>query len=231
MQSATFFTYKKKLIINSSEEKIWTELMLWHLNKYRDAEQGLLVFKTVIGNTNGSRIPQFYRDLLKAWADMTGNDLPVPRTLAEIYNEPLFFNRKTEVLRNESIYFNKSPPEWAKIRYKTVGDICYKLAPGFLFPNAIVSTENNTGPKPADLIEMKKLIPKEWREKIVLGTARNEQQNFRIKTYKNKWIECDVETLTCKEFYLTIYQREYMRTQPKRKYYDWHDRQNQLQKN
>ena len=44
----------KKLIVDSSEEKLWTELMLWHLNKYREAQQGLLIFKTVIGNTNWS---------------------------------------------------------------------------------------------------------------------------------------------------------------------------------
>ena len=42
--------------------------MLWHLNTFRNAKQGISVFKTYIPNTNrGNKQEKFYRELLRAW--------------------------------------------------------------------------------------------------------------------------------------------------------------------
>ena len=67
--------------------------MLWHLNRFRDAKQGINIFKTYIPNTNrGNKQRRFYKDLLTAWKDLTNNEKVDPITLPEIYSAPLFFN-------------------------------------------------------------------------------------------------------------------------------------------
>ena len=80
--------------------------MLWYLNRYRDAKQGINVFKTYIPNTNrGNREERFLRDLLTAWTDLTNNEKIDPITLPEIYNEPLFFNASSITSNSKSEYF------------------------------------------------------------------------------------------------------------------------------
>ena len=57
--------------------------MLWHLNRFRDAKQGINLFKTYIPNTNtnrGNKQERFYKDLLTAWTDLTNNEKVDPIT-------------------------------------------------------------------------------------------------------------------------------------------------------
>lgn len=61
--------------------KVWTEIMLWHLNRFRNTQQGINVFKTYIPNTNRTNIEQFYRDHLTVWTDLTNNEKEEPLTL------------------------------------------------------------------------------------------------------------------------------------------------------
>ena len=44
-----------KFLRGIQQQKIWTEIMLWHLNRFRNAKQGTDLFKTYIPNTNRSR--------------------------------------------------------------------------------------------------------------------------------------------------------------------------------
>ena len=43
--SAITLTILKKLIEEASENKAWTEMMLWNFNRYRDANQGIHALK------------------------------------------------------------------------------------------------------------------------------------------------------------------------------------------
>ena len=61
--------------------KVWTEIMLWHLNRFRNTRQRINVFKTYIPNTNRTNIEQFYRDHLTTWTDLTNNEKEEPLTL------------------------------------------------------------------------------------------------------------------------------------------------------
>ena len=80
-----------KFFRDIQENKSCTEIMLWHLNRFRDAKQGINLFKIYITNTNrGNKLVKFYKDLLTAWTDLTNNEKVDPITLPEIYNEPLF---------------------------------------------------------------------------------------------------------------------------------------------
>ena len=106
--------------------------MLWHLNRFRNAKQGINVFKTYIPNTSGTKTGQFYRDLPTASTDLTNNEKVEPLTLAEIYNEPLFFYKKSLRQNNGSEYLLRNPPSWAREFFQTVGDICSKTQPGFI---------------------------------------------------------------------------------------------------
>ena len=45
-------TALSKFLKDIHNDKQWTEIMLWHLNKFRDAKQGINLFKTYIPNTN-----------------------------------------------------------------------------------------------------------------------------------------------------------------------------------
>ena len=44
--------------LNDLQQKVWAEIMLWHLNRFRNAKHGINLFKTYISNTeeqNSSR--------------------------------------------------------------------------------------------------------------------------------------------------------------------------------
>ena len=85
--------------------------MLWHLNKFRDAKQGINVFKTYIPRiSKENKQDRFIADLLTAWTDLTNNEKVNPPTLPEIYNEPLFFNISSVTQFNKSEYLLKKPP-------------------------------------------------------------------------------------------------------------------------
>ena len=75
-----------KFLKDIQNDKQWTEIMLWHLNRFRDAKQRINLFKTYIPNTNrGNKQEQFYKDLLTAWTELTNNEKVDPITLTEIY--------------------------------------------------------------------------------------------------------------------------------------------------
>ena len=53
-----------KFIKEKNQNKTCTDLMLWHLDQYRKAKQGVSIFKTYIGNTNRAPILPTYRNCL-----------------------------------------------------------------------------------------------------------------------------------------------------------------------
>ena len=85
-----------KFIKEKNQDKTWTDLMLWHLDQCRKAKQGVNIFKTCIGNTDRAPILPTYKTFLSSWSSFTGNETPAPKTLPEIYNEPIFFNTKSD---------------------------------------------------------------------------------------------------------------------------------------
>ena len=103
-----------KFLWDLPKRKVWTEIMLWHMTRFRNAKQDINVFKTYISKTNRAKIEQFYRDLLTAWTDLTNHERIEPLTLSEIYNEPLFFNKNSTRQNNQSEYLFKNPPPWAR---------------------------------------------------------------------------------------------------------------------
>ena len=97
----------------------------------------VFVFKTYIGNTNRAIFLLTYRRFLETWSDMTGNEIPAPKTLVEIYNKPIFFNTHSDNINNPSYFLNKSPPVWAKDKFKIVKDLCNATHTGFIRANEL----------------------------------------------------------------------------------------------
>ena len=122
---AKFFKEKNK-------NKTWTDLMLWHLNQYRKAKQGFSIFKTYIGNADRAPILPTYRTYLSPWSSLTGNEIPASKTLAEIYNESIIFNTKSDGINNLSMFLNKTRPAWAKGLFITIKNICTVTRPVFI---------------------------------------------------------------------------------------------------
>ena len=77
-----------KLHREMSNNKIWAELMLWHLDQYRNAKQGISIFKTYIGNTNRALLSPTYRNFLEAWSDMTENEYPNRKLYPKYITKP-----------------------------------------------------------------------------------------------------------------------------------------------
>ena len=170
-----------KFLRDIQEQKVWAKTRLWHLNLFRNAKQGINVFKTYIPNTNRSKHEQFYRDLLTAWTALTGNEKVEPLTLVEIYNNR-FFNKNSIKQNNQSEYVLRNPPSWAGEHFRMTGDICKKTETVFITIKEFLSANKmkvvRYSPKIKDFYELIKLIPDEWKYKI------------------GKWIVAEVNTLT-----------------------------------
>ena len=216
-----------KLLRDLPKRKVWTEIMLWHMNRFRNAKQDIHVLKTYIPNTNRAKIEQFYRDLFTAWTDLTNNERIEPLTLSEIYNEPLFYNRNSIRQNNQSEYLFKNPPPWAREFFRTVGDICCKTRPGFIPMEEFLSANKlrvvRYNPKPKDLYELIKLIPDDWKRKIESDNTQSEDSKIKIKhrTSKGKWAVVEVNALRCRDFYITIHFRKLMPKYDNMKYLKW----------
>ena len=114
--------------------------MLWHLDQYRKTKQGVSIFKTYIGNMDRAPILRSYRTFLSSWSSLTGNEILAPKTLAEIYNESIFFNTKSEGTNNPSMFLNKTPPVWAKDLFITIKDLCTVTRPGFITADEFIKS-------------------------------------------------------------------------------------------
>ena len=80
--------------------------MLWPLDQYRKVKLGVGIFKTYRGNTDRAPILLTHRTFLSSWSCLTGNEITAPKTLAEIYNKPIFFNTKSNSINDPSMFLN-----------------------------------------------------------------------------------------------------------------------------
>ena len=62
-----------KFVKEENQNKPWTDLMLWHLDQYRKAKQGVSILKTYTGNKHRAHIQPTYRIFLCSSSSLTGN--------------------------------------------------------------------------------------------------------------------------------------------------------------
>ena len=93
-----------KFMKEKTQNKTLGDLMLWHLDQYRKAKEGISIFKTYIAITDRAIILPTYGIFLRSWSRLTGNEMPAPKGLAEIYKELIFFDTKSDGVNNLSMF-------------------------------------------------------------------------------------------------------------------------------
>ena len=53
--------------------------MLWHLDQYRKAKEGVSIFEAYIGNTDIAPILPTYRTFLNSWSSFRSNEIPAQK--------------------------------------------------------------------------------------------------------------------------------------------------------
>ena len=97
------------------------------------------------------------------------------------------------------MFLNKTPPAWAKGLFITIKDLCTVTRLGFITADEFVKSHtprkhiHNTGN--LDYLEILKLIPKDWQNKIKQNTALSEQDTVKVMIFssKRKWQEKNME--------------------------------------
>ena len=79
-----------KFIKEKNQNETWTDLML-HLDQYWKLKQGVSILNTYIVMTDRDPILPSDRTFLNSWSSFRGNEILAPKTLSEIYNEPINF--------------------------------------------------------------------------------------------------------------------------------------------
>ena len=172
-------------IKEKNQNKTCTDLMLRHLDQYRKAKEGVNIFKTYISYTERTPILPTYKTFLCFWSSLTGTEMPTTKSLAEIYNQPIFFNAKSDGINNPSMFLNKRPPAWTKVLFMTIKDLCTVTHPALITADEFVKPytpcKHIHNPGYLGYLEILKLFPKD-KAKIKQNTALPEQDNKK-KTF------------------------------------------------
>ena len=158
--------YSSEINKEKNQNKTWTYLMLWHLDQYLKVKQGVSILKTYIGNTDRAPILPTYRSFLSSWSSFRGNEIPAPKNLSEIYNEPIFFNTISDGVNNPSVFLDKTLPAWAKGLFITIKDHCPVTSPSFITAGAFIESytlhKHIRNPRCLDYLEILKFTPMDW---------------------------------------------------------------------
>ena len=80
------------------------------------------------------------------------------------------------------MFLNKTTPTWAKCLFITANDLCTVIRPGFTTADEFIKSHTPRKhiryPGYLDYLEILKLIPKDWQNKIKQNTALPEQDCF-----------------------------------------------------
>ena len=103
------------------------------------------------------------------------------------------------------MFSNKAPPAWAKGLFITLKDLCTVTRPGFITADEFIKFHNRRkyihNPGYPDYLEILKLIPKDWQNKIKQNTALPEQDIFKVMFFspKRKGQEKNIAETQCKD--------------------------------
>ena len=85
------------------------------------------------------------------------------------------------------MFLNKTPPAWAKGLFITIKDLCTVTRLGFIIADEFVKSHtphkhiHNHGN--LDYLQILKLIPKDWQNKIKQNTALSEQDTVKVMVF------------------------------------------------
>ena len=97
------------------------------------------------------------------------------------------------------MFLNKTPPAWAKGLFIMIKDLCTVTRLGFIIADEFVKSHTPRkhihNPGNLNYLEILKLIPKDWQNKIKQNTALSELDTVKVMVFssKRKWQEKDME--------------------------------------
>ena len=75
----------------------------------------------------------FFLQILNPWLSFTNNKFPIPKSIEEILDQPLFLNPHTKLdFNSDNPYFYCIPPKNISDKFTIIRDICRFLQPGFI---------------------------------------------------------------------------------------------------
>ena len=88
------------------------------------------------------------------------------------------------------MFLNKTPPAWAKDLFFTIKDFCTVTRPGFINADEFIKShtprEHIHNPGYLDYLEILKIIPKDWQNKIKQNTTLPEQDTIKVMVFSSK---------------------------------------------
>ena len=88
------------------------------------------------------------------------------------------------------MFLNKTTPTWAKCLFITAKDLCTVIRPGFTPADEFIKSHTPRKhiryPGYLDYLEILKLIPKDWQNKIKQNTALPEQDTAKVMFFSSK---------------------------------------------
>ena len=118
-------------------------------------------------------------------------------------------------------------PAWGKGLFVTIKDLCTVTRPGFITADEFIESHTRRkhihNPGYLDYLEILKLVPKDWQNKIKQNTALPEQDTVKVMVFwsKRKWQEKNIDETQCKHLYCTLHQKKIIPQFQWNKYEDW----------
>ena len=176
------------------------------INQYKHAKFGKGIFKIFLNGYYMSQLPEFYKYLLFAWANLIQWDMRcAPVSTAQILTEPLFDNRLVVNSRNNQnqlIFYEN----WCTAEISAVHQITYEVIPKIMPVEAISEIIG----EPVIKIEKQynnilQALPQNWRRAITTEITKPDH-TFYIQDPALKQ-PTKITTLNCKTFYkMLMYQ-------------------------
>ena len=105
-------------------------------------------------------------------------------------------------------------PAWGKGLFVTIKDLCTVTRPGFITADEFIESHTRRkhihNPGYLDYLEILKLVPKDWQNKIKQNTALPEKDTVKVMVFssKRKWQEKNIAETQCKHLYFTLHQKK-----------------------
>lgn len=135
-------------LFSEETEAPWKEtatMILSHFKDYRGLSEDIFKLPLHKNRIPSSGLPWFYRSWLRDWTDLgAAENRPEPLLFADCLREPLFKNPFVVPKGAKPLDY----PQWLKthdLPLATVGDLAYRVSPGFMPPEAIVEEHNLEG--------------------------------------------------------------------------------------
>ena len=187
--------------------------MLYRLNLILNSNQGLALFRQnqILRSIRHKNLQNhsnedFFLQTLNAWLSFTNNKFPIPKSIEEILDHPLFLNPHTKLdFNSDNPYFYCIPLKNISDKFTIIRDICRFLQPGFI---SLRSFEEKLDLPTANHNQIYKaiaeLIPKDWIRLLKNETSQESLLKVFYFNNRGKRKIKNFQKLSNKDIYFTL---------------------------